>query len=61
MVLDGDFFGTGAEISRLRDGIRLSPGIHRIRISLAGYRSESVEAEILESGEKALKISLKKQ
>jgi len=61
VVLDGDFFGTGAEISRLHGGIPLSPGIHRIRVSLAGYRSESLEAEIQESREQTLKISLRKR
>jgi len=61
VVLDGDFFGTGAEISRLHGGIPLSPGIHRIRVSLAGYRSESMEAEIRESQERTLQISLRKQ
>jgi len=61
VVLDGDFFGTGAEISRLHGGIPLAPGIHRIRVSLAGYRGDSVEAEIQESREQTLKISLKKE
>jgi len=60
VVLDGDFFGTGVEISRLHGGIPLSPGIHRIGVSLAGYRSESVETEIRESQERALRISLKR-
>jgi len=61
VVLDGDFFGTGAEISRLHGGIPLAPGTHRIRVSLAGYRSEFIEAEIQESREQTLKISLRRQ
>jgi hypothetical protein len=61
VTLDGDFFGTGAEIDRLRGGIPLSPGVHRIRVSLAGYGSESAETEIRESEEQTLRISLKKQ
>jgi hypothetical protein len=61
VTLDGDFFGTGAEIGRLRGGIPLSPGVHRIRVSLAGYQSESAETEIRESEEQTLRISLKKQ
>ena len=61
VTLDGDFFGTGAEIGRIRGGIPLSTGVHRIRVSLAGYRSESAETEIRESEEQTLRISLKKQ
>ena len=61
VILDGDFFGTGAEISRLHVGIPLSPGIHRIRVSLAGYRSKAVETEIVASRERTLQISLSKE
>ena len=60
VVLDGDFFGTGGEISRLHEGIPLAPGIHRIRVSLAGYKSQALETEIQPSREKSLRISLKK-
>jgi len=61
VILDGDFFGTGADISRLHAGIPLSPGTHRIRVSLAGYRSEAVETEIEVSRERTLRISLVKE
>jgi hypothetical protein len=60
VVLDGDFFGTGGEISRLHGGIPLSPGTHRIRVSLSGYKSSAVETEIQESEQRDVRISLKK-
>jgi hypothetical protein len=61
VMLDGDFFGTGGEISRLHAGIPLAPGVHRIRVSLTGYKSAALETEIKESEENTLRISLKKQ
>jgi PEGA domain-containing protein len=60
VILDGDFFGTGAEISRLHGGIPLSAGTHRVRVNLAGYKTVAREAEIRESEEQTLDISLKK-
>lgn len=61
VALDGDFFGTGAEISRLHAGIPLSPGIHRIRVSREGYRGESLEVRVVGSEERAILIELKER
>jgi len=61
VILDGSFFGTGLEISRLHGGIALSPGVHRIRVSLEGYRSETVEAPIVGSEESRLSIHLQER
>ena len=60
VILDGDFFGTGAEISRLHGGIPLSPGTHRIRVSLEGYKSAAVETEIAQAEGSATITLLKK-
>jgi hypothetical protein len=60
VILDGDFFGTASEISRLHAGIPLSTGTHRVRVSLSGYQSAAVETEISDSEERNLRISLKK-
>ncbi len=59
--LDGDFFGTAAEIARVQGGIPLAPGFHRIQVSLSGYKSESMETEILEAAEQTIRISLRRQ
>lgn len=61
VVLDGDFFGTGAEISRLHGGIPLSPGAHQVRVSLEGYRSESADMEIVASEERTVQIRLQER
>ena len=56
--LDGDRFGTGGELSRLHKGIVLAPGKHTIEASLAGYRTRTVEVDLLKGEEKALRIDL---
>ncbi|HEV8336052.1 MAG TPA: PEGA domain-containing protein [Candidatus Polarisedimenticolia bacterium] len=61
VMIDGDFFGTGAEISRLHGGIPLRPGEHRIDVTLAGYRKQVVETKIEVDEESAVQIALKRQ
>jgi hypothetical protein len=61
VMIDGDFFGTGTEISKLHGGIPLRPGEHRIDVTLAGYRKQVVETKIEEDEENAVQIALKRQ
>jgi len=61
VMIDGDFFGTGAEISRLHRGIPLRPGEHRIDVTLAGYRKQAIETKIEEDEENSVQIALKRQ
>ena len=58
VILDGGFFATGAEISRLHAGIPLSPGVHRIRVSCEGFESKTREVSIEEGTGQTLEISL---
>lgn len=62
VYVDGRFIGTGADVERLRNGLRLEPGEHQISVVRPGHRAEermvmirpgqSVEIEIeLESME----------
>jgi len=61
VILDGDFFATGAEISRLHGGIPLSAGLHRIRVSCDGFESKSREISVEEGTGQTLEISLRKR
>lgn len=43
VYVDGRFIGTGADLQRLRQGLRLEPGEHRISVVRPGHKAEERE------------------
>lgn len=43
VYVDGRFVGTGSDVQRMRDGLRLEPGEHRIAVVRPGHRAEERE------------------
>lgn len=58
VYLDGRFLGTGDELARLRSGLLVDPGSHRIEVVRPGWQSEEETVEIESGGEVTLEIEL---
>lgn len=50
VYLDGKFVGTGSDLARLRAGLVLDPGKHRLAVVRPGHRSQEMDFEV-EAGE----------
>lgn len=61
VYLDGRFIGTGEEISKLRSGLIVDPGAHRIEVVRPGRKSESRNFTADAGGEVELEIELDEQ
>jgi hypothetical protein len=58
VYLDGRFLGTGDELDRLRSGLLVDPGSHRVEVVRPGWQSEEETVEIESGGEITLAIEL---
>jgi hypothetical protein len=58
VYLDGRFVGTGIDLQRLRNGLRLEPGQHRIAVVRPGHRAEEQEFTVAPGQEVDLDIEL---
>jgi hypothetical protein len=58
VYLDGRFVGTGVDLERLRQGLRLEPGEHRIAVVRPGHKSEEQEFTVSPGEEVELEIEL---
>ncbi len=43
VYIDGRFIGTGSDVQRMREGLRLEPGEHRIAVVRPGHKAEERE------------------
>jgi hypothetical protein len=58
VYVDGKFVGTGVDLQRLREGLRLEPGEHRIAVVRPGHKSEEQEFSVSRGQEVELDIEL---
>ena len=58
VYLDGRFVGTGIDLQRLRNGLRLEPGQHRIAVVRPGHRAKEQEFTVAAGEEVDLDIEL---
>lgn len=58
IYLDGRFLGTGSELSRLRTGLIVDPGEHRLEVVRPGRQAEARRIEIESGRELAVEIEL---
>jgi hypothetical protein len=58
VYLDGEFVGTGGEVSRRGTGLRVEPGEHELSVVRPGYEPEVVEFEVDAGGEVTIEVDL---
>ena len=58
VYLDGQFVGTGSDLSRMRAGIALSPGNHRLAVVRPGRRAVEKDFTVKDGEDVRLEISL---
>jgi hypothetical protein len=58
VYLDGRFVGTGVDLERLRQGLRVEPGEHRIAVVRPGHKAEEQEFTVSPGQEVELEIEL---
>ena len=58
VYLDGRFLGTGRELARLRSGLIVAPGEHRVEVVRPGWRSEAQTFTVVAGEEASLDIEL---
>lgn len=58
VYLDGKFVGTGSDLSRLRAGLVLDPGKHRLAVVRPGHRSQEMDFEVEAGEELDLEVEL---
>ncbi|HWM95106.1 MAG TPA: PEGA domain-containing protein [Thermoanaerobaculia bacterium] len=58
VYLDGRFVGTGIDLQRLRNGLRLEPGEHRIAVVRPGHKAEEQEFTVAPGQEVELEVEL---
>ena len=58
VYLDGRFLGTGRELERLRSGLIVDPGEHRIEVVRPGRQSEEQSFSVRAGEEVSLDIEL---
>lgn len=58
VYLDGRFVGTGIDLQRTRNGLRLEPGEHRIAVVRPGHRAEEQEFTVAAGEEVELEFEL---
>lgn len=58
VYLDGRFVGTGVDLERLRQGLRVEPGEHRISVVRPGHKGEEQEFTVSPGQEVELEIEL---
>jgi hypothetical protein len=58
VYLDGKFVGTGVDLERLRQGLRVEPGEHRVAVVRPGHKSEEQEFTVSPGQQVDLEIEL---
>ena len=58
VYLDGRFVGTGIDLQRSRNGLRLEPGEHRIAVVRPGHQAEEQEFTVAAGQELELEFEL---
>jgi hypothetical protein len=58
VYLDGRFVGTGIDLQRARNGLRLEPGEHRIAVVRPGHKAEEQEFTVAAGEEVELEFEL---
>jgi hypothetical protein len=58
VYLDGQFVGTGTDLSLLRGGLAVSPGSHRLAVVRPGHRAVEKELTVKEGEDVKLQIEL---
>ena len=58
VYLDGRFLGSARELARLRAGLLVDPGAHRLEIVRPGYRALVQELELVAGESERLEVSL---
>jgi hypothetical protein len=58
VYLDGRFLGSAGELARLRAGLLVDPGRHRLEIVRPGYRGVELEVTVDEGGEERIDVAL---
>lgn len=58
VYLDGKFVGTGSDLARLRAGLMLDPGKHRLAVVRPGHRSQEMDFDVEAGEELDLEVEL---
>jgi hypothetical protein len=58
VYLDGQFVGTGTDLSLLRGGLAVSPGSHRLAVVRPGHKAVEKELTVKEGEDVRLEIAL---
>lgn len=58
VYLDGRFVGTGDDLARLRGGLRVDPGQHRIAVVRPGHRAQEMDFDVDAGEEMEVEIEL---
>lgn len=58
VYLDGKFVGTGTDLARLRAGLVLEPGKHRLAVVRPGHRSQEMDFDVKAGEEVELEVEL---
>jgi PEGA domain len=58
VYLDGRFVGTGDDLARLRGGLRVDPGKHRIAVVRPGHRAQEMDFDVDAGEEMEVEIEL---
>ena len=58
IYLDGQFVGTGSDLSLLQAGLPVAPGTHRLAVVRPGHRAVEKEFDVKAGGEIELEIEL---
>jgi len=58
VYLDGEFIGTGRELSRLERGLATTAGPHRVEVMAPGHKPESLEVSVDEGARQQVIVDL---
>ena len=58
LYLDGQFVGTGTDLSLLRGGLAVTPGSHRLAVVRPGHKAVEREFTVKDGEEAQLDIAL---
>ena len=58
VYLDGKFVGTGSDLARLRAGLVLEPGKHRLAVVRPGHRSQEMDFDVKAGEDVELEVEL---
>jgi hypothetical protein len=61
VYLDGRFLGSGSELERLRAGLLVDPGEHRLEVVRPGYRPAELAVTVGEGDEERVEVELDRE